>query len=303
MEEMMNRIVYFALILVSTALMGSSFAVGKITLEYISPLLLVGLRFTLAGALMAIITVKRRRPDNLADWGRIVIVGFFQTTTVMGSIFLSMRTVSASESSILTFSNPLFVVLFGTIFLSMRYRLLQWIGVVAGFFGVYIALGMKMHLQSGTWIGLVGAVSWAVATLMVNRWRERFDVWVLTAYQMLSGGTIMLVLSFALEKPKLEMNLTSVSTLLWLAVMGSIIQFAFWFYLLQHGDPAKTSAFLFLAPFFGILSGWLILGEAIEKTVIFGSLLIFVGIFLINWPKSKVKEIRDDASARSYHWQ
>lgn len=76
MEEMMNRIVYFALILVSTALMGSSFAVGKITLEYISPLLVVGLRFTLAGALMAIITVKRRRPDNLADWGRIVIVGF-----------------------------------------------------------------------------------------------------------------------------------------------------------------------------------------------------------------------------------
>lgn len=81
--------------------------------------------------------------------------------------------------------------------------------------------------------------------------------------------------------------MTSVAALLWLTVMGSVVQFALWFRLLQNGDAGKTSAFLFLAPFFGILSGWLILDETIRWFVIVGSGLIFIGIFLVNWPQSK----------------
>lgn len=299
----MNRIVYVVLVIVSTALMGSSFAIGKIDLEYISPLLLVGLRFTIAGALMAAFTIRRRLPHSLTDWMRIAIVGLFQTTGVMGSIFLSMRTISASDSAILTFSNPLFVVFFGTVFLGMRYRLIQWLGVVAGFIGVFISLGMNIHLRSGTWIGLFGSVSWAIATLFVKRWSHRFDVWVLTAYQMLFGGVIMLVVSFVMEEPRLSLRPISISALLWLAIMGSIVQFALWFRLLHQGDPAKTSAFLFLAPFFGILSGWLILGEAIGRFVILGSLLIFAGIFLINWPQPDQirRRVNDDTSAKLYN--
>jgi probable blue pigment (indigoidine) exporter len=65
--------------------------------------------------------------------------------------------------------------------------------------------------------------------------------------------------------------------------MGSIVQFATWYYLLSRGDPGKTSAFLFLAPFFGVLSGWLILGEVIHSYVYLGGLCIFIGIFLVNW--------------------
>ena len=65
--------------------------------------------------------------------------------------------------------------------------------------------------------------------------------------------------------------------------MASIVQFSVWFYLLQKGEPGRTSAFLFLAPFFGVLSGWLILGEEIKWFVMIGGLFIFTGIFLVNW--------------------
>ncbi|MET3293101.1 UNVERIFIED_CONTAM: putative blue pigment (indigoidine) exporter [Brevibacillus sp. OAP136] len=285
----MNPFLYAILVIVTTSLMGSSFAIGKLGLAYISPLLLVGFRFTIAGVLMALWVYKKTKPSTLQDWARLFLIGFFQTAGVMGCIFLSLRTITAGESSILTFTNPLLVVLLGTIFLGNRYRIAQWIGVISGFLGVFITLGFHLQLTTGTLFGLGSAISWAIATLLVKRWGQRFQIWVLTAYQMLFGGLLLLVMGVTLETPRLLITPSSIGIVLWLAIMASIVQFAGWFYLLKIGDPGKTSAFLFLAPFFGVLSGWVILGEVVQWYVYGGGLLIFAGIFLVNWTAAKTK--------------
>jgi probable blue pigment (indigoidine) exporter len=274
---------FIVLVVVTTFLMGSSFTVGKIGLNYVSPLLLVGLRFTIAGLLMAVLVRKKLKPETLADWGRIFAIGLVQTAGVMGCIFLSLRTITAGESSILTFSNPLMVVIMGTIFLRIRYRILQWIGAIVGFLGVFITLGFQMHITTGTLLGLGAAVSWSIGTILIKQWGSRFNVWVLTAYQMLFGGSILLVMGLTLESPRLVLNPASITIILWLAIMASIVQFAIWFYLINEGDPGKTSAFLFLAPFFGVLTGWVLLDEVVESYVYAGGALIFAGIFLVNW--------------------
>lgn len=271
--------------------MGSSFAVGKIELEYVSPLLLVGIRFTLAGLLMAVVVWRKGRPAEFTDWIRIAVVGLFQTAGVMGCIFISLRTITAGESSILTFINPLLVVILATIFTSARYRVVQWFGVILGFAGVFITLGFHLHIYIGTVLGITGATSWAVATLLIKKWGRRLNVWVLTACQMLFGGLMLLSAGVTLETPRLILNGVSIFIIVWLAIMASIVQFAIWFYLLHHGDPGKTSAFLFLAPFFGVLSGWVILGETLTWPVLIGGIFIFVGIFLVNWPEPRNKEI------------
>ncbi len=283
----MSRVGYGLLVVTTTALMGSSFAIGKIGLAYVTPLLLVGIRFTLAGIIMALLVLRHSHPKAITDWLRIAAIGLFQTAGVMACVFISMRTITAAESSILTFTNPLLVVIFATLFTGARYRLPQWAGVVTGFLGVYIALGFHLHIRFGTWLGLLGAISWSIATLLIKRWGPRFDLWVLTAYQMLFGGILLLVGSVTLEHPSIIVTSTSISVIVWLVLMASIVQFAIWFYLLQTGDPGKTSAFLFLVPFFGVLFGWLILGEPIKWFLVIGGILIFAGIFLVNWPEKR----------------
>ncbi|WP_186763808.1 DMT family transporter [Planomicrobium sp. CPCC 101079] len=279
------------MVVITTSLMGSSFAVGKIGLSYVSPLLLVGIRFTLAGLLMiAIVTaLKRPHPKRFTDWLRIFWIGAFQTAGVMGAIFLSLRTITAGESAILTFMNPLLVVVLGTLALRIRYRFVQWAGVLLGFIGVVVTMGTELQLEIGTFFGFSSAVFWAVATLLIKKWGARFDIWVLTAYQMLFGGILLLLGSALLEEAKLILNPASVSIIVWLAVMASIVQFAIWFYLLQKGNPGKVSAFLFLAPFFGVISGWWLLGEELGLTLLLGGSLIFIGIFLVNWPDKAAK--------------
>ncbi len=289
-KQNLHPLMFFALVVVTTFLMGSSFTVGKIGLNYVSPLLLVGLRFSIAGLLMAVLVRKRIRPDKLVDWGRIFIIGLMQTAGVMGCIFLSLRTITAGESSILTFTNPLMVVIMGTIFLGIRYRLLQWVGAIIGFIGVFITLGFHLQLTVGTLFGLGAAVFWSIGTILIKQWGSRFNVWVLTAYQMLFGGIILLLMGITLETPKLTITPISISVILWLAIMASIVQFAIWFYLINQGDPGKTSAFLFLAPFFGVLTGWVLLNEVVECHVYAGGALIFTGIFLVNWTFKKANQ-------------
>lgn len=286
----MNPVAYGFLVILTTSLMGSSFAIGKMGLSYISPLLLVGFRFTIAGVLMALWVLKKQHPTGWRDWGKMALIGLFQTAGVMGCIFLSLRTITAGESSILTFTNPLLVIMIGTLFLGARYRMAQWLGVLIGFAGVFITLGFHLNASIGTLFGLGSALSWAFATTLVKKWGSRFNVWVLTAYQMLSGGLLLLVMGVTLETPKLIITPSSVLIVLWLAIMASIVQFATWFYLLSIGDPGKTSAFLFLAPFFGVLSGWILLGELVQWYVYIGGLLIFSGIFLVNWSPSRKKQ-------------
>lgn len=289
-EVQMNKWLFSILVVLTTALMGSSFAIGKIGLSYSTPLLLVGLRFFLAGVIMAtaVLLLRIPHPKRFSQWIKIAVIGFFQTAGVMSCIFVSLRTITAGQSSILTFMNPLLVVIFGTIFMKLSYSPRQWLGVILGFIGVFITLGGQLSFQIGTLLAFLSAVSWAIGTLIIKKWGGEFNTWLLTAYQMLFGGIILLISSFILENPSFEINASSVAILLWLAIMASIVQFAVWFYLLHKGDPGKTSAFLFLAPFFGVLSGWLLLDEMINWHVTIGGICIFTGIFLVNWTHKKV---------------
>ncbi len=287
----MKNYQFIALLVVTTFLMGSSFAIVKLGLPYSSPLLLAALRFMLAGILMVIVVMifKRPHPTLKREWLKLCIIGAFQTAGVMGCIFLSLRTITASESSILTFTNPLLVVIFATIFTKVRYRFYQWIGVVLGLIGVIITMGAQVELKIGLLFGLLSAVFWAIATLLVKTWGMFFDTWVLSAYQMLFGGLLLLLGSVVLEQPYFIVNPQSLLILLWLSIFSSIIQFAGWYYLLQNSDPGKTSAYLFLAPFFGVLTGWVVLDETLHESLVVGGLFIISGIYLVNRTFSRVK--------------
>lgn len=269
-------------LLVATALMGSSFAIGQMGLRYAPPLFLAGLRFTLAGALLAWFTRKRRPLASWMDRGRVLAIGLLQTAGVMGTIFVSLKTIPAGESAILTFANPLFVVVGGSVLLRYRYRATQWGGVVAGFAGLAVAVGGGFVLTPGVSLALSSAVFWAAATLLMKRWQGFADLWVLNAYQMLAGGLALLASGMVLETPAFQWSVASAAILAWLVVMASIVQFGAWFYVLHHNDPARVSAYLFLAPVFGVLSGWLLLGQPIGWHVAAGALGIAVGIWLVN---------------------
>ncbi|WP_128103265.1 DMT family transporter [Paenibacillus sp. DCT19] len=273
---------YTLLIIITTFIMGTSFPVGKIGMHYAPPFLLMGLRYILASIIMVYIVRKRPLPVGCRQWFQVALIGLFQSAGVMGCAYYSMNWITSGESAILTFTNPLLVILFSAVLYGVSYRLSQWAGVLLGFIGVVLTFGLQLSVSPGTWIGLAGSFCFAVSTLLIKRWGAAQDTFVLTAYQMLAGGIALLILSAWTEEPHFVLNVTSVFVLLWLALICSIIQFSLWFYLLQHSDPAKTSSFLFLAPFFGVLSSWILLSERMAWMMGVGGSFICIGIYLVN---------------------
>jgi drug/metabolite transporter (DMT)-like permease len=292
--SIMNKFKYIGLVVLTTLLMGIAFPVGKIGLSFAPPFFLMGIRFLLAGGLLAVIVAKKPRPRGGKQWLQAAAVGLFQSAGALGCAYYSMRWITSGESSIITSTNPLLVIVLGTLLTGAAYRGRQWLGVAVGFVGVVFTFGLHMGIQPGTFISFAGAVCFATATLLIKRWGPAFDMTVLAAYQMLAGGIALLILSAITEHPYFTFTSTSVMVVLWLAVMCSIIQFSVWFYLLRNGDPAKTSAFLFLVPLFGVLSSWLLLGEKVEWYVGVGGVFICLGIFLINWVEKTGSNVTDN---------
>ncbi|MCS7461948.1 EamA family transporter [Paenibacillus doosanensis] len=294
----MNKYKYVGLVVLTTFIMGIAFPVGKIGMDYAPPFFLMGLRYVLAGGLLALIAARKPQPRGMKQWGRAAVIGLFQSAGVMGCVYYSMRWVTSSESAIITFMNPLLVIVLGTLFTGASYRRRQWLGVLAGFIGVVLTFGLHFEFRPGLLICFAGAVCFAAATLLIKRWGAAFDMTVLAAYQMAAGGIALLLLSTMTERPHFEMTVTSVAVLVWLVVICSIVQFTVWFYLLQSGDPAKTSSFLFLAPLFGVLTSWLLLGENIRWYVGLGGAWIAFGIFLVNWEVRSTSRILPQRPAK-----
>lgn len=175
---------YYVLIIFTTLLMGVAFPVGKIGMAYIAPFLLIGIRFVLAGGILAGWTIVRKlpQPQHLSGWMKAAVIGLVQSVGVMGCAYYSMHWITSGESAIITSSSPLIVVLFGTLFNGVRYQPLQWLGVALGFTGIALSFGFHIGLQPGTWIALLGALCFAVATLLIKRWGSQFHMTVLAAY-------------------------------------------------------------------------------------------------------------------------
>ncbi|MFC5405963.1 DMT family transporter [Cohnella soli] len=278
----MNNYKYAGLVILTTLLMGLSFPVGKIAMEYAPPFFLMGIRFVIAGGILAAVVGNKGRPRKAYDWMRANLIGFFQSAGVMGCAYYSMNWVSSGESSILTSLSPLFVIMLSSMLHRIRYRISQWAGVAIGFVGILTAFGFRVDFEPGTWIGLGGAFSFAVATLMTKKWGGDFGTKALAGYQMLFGGILLLVLGLATEQPRFEVATASIIALLWLVFLSSIATFLLWYYLLSYGDAAKTSAFLFLMPLFGLLTSWLLLDERVHAAVYVGGALVCIGIYLVN---------------------
>ncbi len=283
-----------ARVLIVLGLMGIysvCFVAIKAGLAYAPPLLFGGLRALIAGLALLIVMAAWRQPlfPEREHWPRIVALGLTATTLAFGAMFLSPGRTGAGIASVLANLQPLFVIVLAAIFLGERMTTGKWAALGLGLLGVALIAwpalsGPDAYGLSGPVLALGASAGLAVGNVIVKRLGPVSNLLAMTAWQLIIGSVVLLAVCVLVEPyQEVVWNLDFVGLLLFLALVGTSLTTAVWYWLIQTEDVGRLTIFLFLVPVFGLGLAALIFGEPIGPFEGVGVTMTLAGIGAVAW--------------------
>lgn len=160
---------------------------------------------------------------------------------------------------------------------SERPRLRGWAGLLLGFAGVIVLLGLQFSGDlAGAGLLLAAAVGYAAATLLVRRLDDASPLGISAA--TLAIATVLLAPGAATSP--VGATATAWAALAALGVLCTAVAFALYYLLIAEAGATRAALSVYLAPIFSVLTGALVLGEAITASTFTGLALILTGSWL-----------------------
>ncbi|MDM8143325.1 DMT family transporter [Megamonas hypermegale] len=268
---------------------GGMFVAVKIAVEYIPPIPLVWMRYIVAFVVLAAVVVYQRENLKIArkDIALLLSIGVIgHTISIVTQEYGTMFS-SAQMGSVITSATPAFMLIFAAWLLKEKMTVRKILSIILATVGVILIAGvdsMDMSKQLGAFCSTVAALTWALMSVMLKLIPSRYSPLQINFYAVL---TAIICLT--------PVNLPTVSALPWdkilqpeiigcVVYMGAIstsIAFLLWNKGLLLMEAGASGLFFFFQPIVGTFLGWLILDEQITLSFWIGSLLIFIGVFLV----------------------
>ena len=222
---------------------------------------------------------------------KYMLLGLFSTTLVHGFEFQAFRFISSSETAISFFIFPLVSVPLSAIFLKEKISLVKLIGVLVGFFGIFVISFPKLSYSGGfntellgIGFAMLGGSFWAVASVYFKKttWETSGDnTHLISMLQLFFGGVFLLPL-FILTDDVSQFSFSSdlIISLLFLIVFVKFIGYFIWYKLLDKGSVVNLSTSTYLIPVFATIFGVFLLGEVFTLYNLFGIMFVLIGIYL-----------------------
>jgi drug/metabolite transporter (DMT)-like permease len=269
---------------------GIGHVAAKLAAPGISLVFQSGLRSVIATALLLGWCVHQKVPLWQRDgtfWPGILAGVLFGAEFFF--IFAGLGLTDAARMVVFVYLAPCITAL-GLHFLIPQERLrpLQGLGVLVAFGGVVVAFGDGFASGRGTLLGdlfgVIGAVLWALTTILIRTTRlAPISASKTLLYQLAVSGPLLLVASWLMGEPGI-IQLTPL-VMLAFAYQCAVVAFASfltWFWLLRRYLANRLGVFSFLTPLFGVLGGVLLLGEPMTASFATAAALVGAGILLVN---------------------
>jgi len=280
---------------------GSTYAAIRIGSAEMPPLLLAGVRYLIAGAILL----------AWCQWRGLQLLGTRQamvTLTVVGLLLLgggnvslvyAEKTMASGLSSLLFAATPLYVALIEMLLPEgEQLSASGWLGLLLGLGGLVALIWPSLRHGLGgnravLWAVaalLAGALSWAVGSIVSRRARLPLNSLVAAAWQMLVAGVFCTGLGTTLRQwPQFHLNANSIGSLTYLITGGSLLGYTCFIYLLEHVPVAKVSSNAYVNPVVAVVLGIFMLHERPEPAEFAGMAAVVVAVFLLTTSQVKAK--------------
>jgi drug/metabolite transporter (DMT)-like permease len=267
---------------------GSTYLAIKISVRTLPAFLSAGTRFLLAGALLAAIvyvTGRRMRVSPRELIGSAVL-GISLLGLGVGGVTIAETRIDSSTAAMIAGSVPLQVIVLRTI-ARERVALATRLSVLVGLVGLALLVlpgGEGTASAVGLALALGASISWSLGSFFGNRLPLPQDGFAAATWEMLSAGAFLVVVGvFAGELGSVDpagFSFESVAAWLYLAVVGSLVGFTAYAWLLRNAPISKVVTHQYVNPLVAILLGAALLDERLTAVTAIGAALIIGGVFV-----------------------
>lgn len=264
-----------------TLIWGGTFVSIKVALDYISPLLLMGIRFSSAFVFFLILN-----PVKISSLNRsLLLKGLFLGVLMYlgyGLQTVGLNYTSASRSGFITYFYALLTPLFQYMILKKKPLASNLLGLLIAFTGLTLITGGLGGgtLNNGDLITLVSAASFSIYIVCLNLWSPGEDAGALTAVQMLVTAVIAFISSPLLESPFLDSSFILWGNMLYLSLLGSVVAVYVMTRFQNEVTPTRAAILYSMEPVFSVILAVLILREHFSLLQLGGAILIISGVLL-----------------------
>ncbi|MFI8384991.1 EamA family transporter [Streptomyces sp. NPDC085540] len=270
---------------------GSTYLGIRIVVETMPPFLSAGARFITAGLLLSAVVAWRYGPAALratrTQLASAALVGLLLVLGGNGLVVLAETSVPSGLAALLVAAVPMWVVVLRTSS-GDRPPLRTLAGVLVGLCGLAVLTspGLSGSVRlSGVLMVLAGSVLWSLGSFSAPRLKLPDNPLTGSAYQMFVGGAAAVVVGL-LRGEQHGLDPAAFSTASWLAlgyltVVGSLVGFTAYVWLLQAAPLSLVSTYAYVNPVVAVALGTLILDEALTWQILVGGAIVVAAVGVI----------------------
>jgi drug/metabolite transporter (DMT)-like permease len=300
LEQAQTRRLAYGAWLAVCLIWGTTYLGIRISLESVPPFLMSGIRWTIAGALLALVLWMRgERLPGRADVPRLALLGFLFIGLGNGGVVWAEQWVPSGLTAVIVAMSPFWMVGVDRAFGGDRLTARTLTGLALGAAGIVLLVWPEIFAEADAGFGLglialqVAELGWALGSSYQRRDNPDRNVLAMAAGQMLAGGLMMFTVgTLAGEWRSLHFTPRTAVALGYLTTIGSIGGFAAYAFALKHLPISVVSLYAYINPIIAVVLGMNVLGEPFNGRMIVAAGIVFAGVALVQSRRSRIQTVR-----------
>src|SRR5438876_7894849 len=272
-------------LLLLAGLWGGSFAFIRVAVPELGALWLAFARVALAFAALFVLALGRRAvPSFLAHWRSYAVIGIVNSALPFALFSFAEEYIGASTAAVLNATSPFFGAVVAALWLKDALTLPKLAGMGLGLAGVVVLVGWQAEPLTGTTLVaslacLAAAFCYGLASVYAKRNMRDVPSAAMALYSQLTAAIVLAPALTFVPLPSSPTPLV-IANVVALALGSTALAYLLYFRLIATIGPARALTVTFLIPLFGVLWGYLFLGEPLAANTLAGCALIVAGTWI-----------------------
>ncbi|WP_338407037.1 EamA family transporter [uncultured Flavobacterium sp.] len=276
---------------------GTTWIASKEGVKHMPALQLAAIRQFIGGSLYVCYFLFKKAPwPKGKQWKTILILSVLNFALSNGLSTWGVKYISSGLGAIINAIFPLWIVII-TLFRGERLARLAVFGLIISFGGVCVIFYdhlneiIKPNFTFGILLSIIATISWAFGSLYTKKKAASFNPYFSLGLQMVISSVLLFAITGA-TGTGVAVNLIPVNSwwaIAYLVIIGSVLSFIAFIYMLQRLPPEINSIYAYVNPIIAVLLGAMIFGEPLTIAIGIGGVVTLGGLYMVNYSMRKAR--------------